>query len=190
MTPSAPLVAAHLVWLAWGASWLAAARWRGRTIARAAAGPTRGWLLLVAIGFAALFGEPPARLHPLYRLAPALGWALVLLAAGGCTFAWWARLHLGRLWSGGIVAREGHRVVESGPYALVRHPIYTGLLAGALALAILRATPFAIAGFVVLGVAFAGKARVEERFLEAQLGAAAYRGYRARVPMLVPVPRR
>lgn len=190
MRPDAPAVAAHLVWLLWAVSWIAAALWRGREVARAPAGPTWGWLLLAGIGFAALFGEPPPRWHRLYAPPPALGWALVLLVAGGCAFAWWARLHLGRLWSGGIVAREGHRVVESGPYALVRHPIYTGLLAGALGLAALRATPLAFAGFCLLALAFAGKARVEERFLEAQLGAAAYRGYRARVPMLVPELRR
>lgn len=188
--PGAPALAGHLVWLIWSASWLVAALWRGREVARAPAATTRGWLLMMGIGFAALFAEPPGRWRRLYAPPPALGWALVLLVAGGCGFAWWARLHLGRLWSGGIVAREGHRVIESGPYGLVRHPIYTGLLASALGLAALRATPLAIAGFWLLALAFAGKAGAEERFLEAQLGTHAYRGYRARVPMLVPGSRR
>ena len=52
-----------------------------------------------------------------------------LATFAGILFAWWVRIHLGRLWSGAITRKEGHRVVDSGPYGLVRHPIYTGLLA-------------------------------------------------------------
>ena len=48
--------------------------------------------------------------------------------------------HLGRLWSGSITRKEGHRVVDTGPYALVRHPIYTGLIFALLATAIAQAT--------------------------------------------------
>jgi protein-S-isoprenylcysteine O-methyltransferase Ste14 len=81
-----------------------------------------------------------------------------------------------------------HRVVESGPYALVRHPIYTGLIAAAAAMAAIRATPWALAGLALFALGFALKAKVEERFLESELGG--YASYRARVPMIVPFFRR
>ena len=54
---------------------------------------------------------------------------LALLTIPGFLFAWWARLHLGRLWSGTVTRKADHRIVDTGPYAIVRHPIYTGLLA-------------------------------------------------------------
>jgi len=106
------------------------------------------------------------------------------LTLGGILFAWWARIHLGTLWSGGIERMADHRVVDSGPYALVRHPIYTGLIAAAAAMAVIRATPWALLGLVLFAAGFALKARVEERFLEREVGG--YQGYRARVPMIVP----
>ena len=55
-------------------------------------------------------------------------WICVVLVAIGLAFSWWARLHLGRLWSGTVTAKAEHRVIDTGPYRLVRHPIYTGLL--------------------------------------------------------------
>ncbi len=101
-------------------------------------------------------------------------------------FCWWARIHLGALWSGRITRKEGHRVVDTGPYRLVRHPIYTGIDTAALALLVVKATPIALAGFVLIVWGYWIKARIEERFLREQLGAADYDAYRARTPMLVP----
>ena len=46
----------------------------------------------------------------------------------GLSLTWWARVHLGRLWSGVITRKESHRLIQTGPYALVRHPIYVGLV--------------------------------------------------------------
>jgi protein-S-isoprenylcysteine O-methyltransferase Ste14 len=76
--------------------------------------------------------------------------------------------------------------VDSGPYALVRHPIYTGLLLALLATAAAKGTIFGVAGFLILLIGFWSKARLEERWLTAELGEDAYGSYRRRVPMLVP----
>jgi protein-S-isoprenylcysteine O-methyltransferase Ste14 len=114
-------------------------------------------------------------------------WSLVGLTAAGFVLACWARFTLGRLWSAGVERKEDHRIIEDGPYAIVRHPIYTGLLAAALALALVKATPLALIGFVLTTVGFTVKARLEERFLAAELGEAGYDNYRRRVPMLVPL---
>jgi protein-S-isoprenylcysteine O-methyltransferase Ste14 len=101
-------------------------------------------------------------------------------------FAWWARLHLGRLWSSAITRKEDHRVIETGPYALVRHPIYTGLILAIFATAAAQATATSCLGAAFVAFGLWIKARVEERFLTAELGAEAYDTYRRRVPMLVP----
>jgi protein-S-isoprenylcysteine O-methyltransferase Ste14 len=104
----------------------------------------------------------------------------------GLLFTWWARLHLGRLWSGSITRKEGHRVIDTGPYGLVRHPIYTGLIFALFATAIAQAAISGLAGAALIAFGLWVKARIEERFLTAELGADAYGAYRRRVPMLIP----
>ncbi len=88
-----------------------------------------------------------------------LAWALLAVTAGGLVFCWWARLHIGRLWSGTVTRKEGHRVVDTGPYALVRHPIYTGMIAAAFATGVLRGTIVAMAGAVLMTLGLWVKAR-------------------------------
>jgi protein-S-isoprenylcysteine O-methyltransferase Ste14 len=142
---------------------------------------------MIALGMVLMYGVIPNRQPLLWHVGPALGWSMVALTAAGIAFAWWARIALGRLWSGGIERMAAHRVVDTGPYALVRHPIYTGLIAGATALAVLQAKPWAIAGAVLFSLGFILKARVEERFLEKEIGG--YEAYRRRVPMILPLPK-
>ena len=55
-------------------------------------------------------------------------WLGLLMVVAGLAFAVWARVHLGRNWSGTVTVKENHELIRSGPYAIVRHPIYTGLL--------------------------------------------------------------
>ena len=62
-------------------------------------------------------------------------YVLAGLTLAGTLFTWWARIHLGRFWSNAITRKEGHRVIDTGPYGLVRHPIYTGLSAACWRLA-------------------------------------------------------
>jgi protein-S-isoprenylcysteine O-methyltransferase Ste14 len=129
----------------------------------------------------ASFGEPR-----LWRLSEPLGWAFTVLLAIGFAFTWWARLTLGDLWSSTVTRKEGHVVVERGPYGLVRHPIYTGLIFSAVALAIQIGYPSALVGAALMGIGFSMKARLEERFLSAELGEGAIADYRRRTPMLLP----
>jgi protein-S-isoprenylcysteine O-methyltransferase Ste14 len=122
---------------------------------------------------------------PLWHVGYAGAYALAAVTLAGILFTWWARIHIGRLWSGSITRKEDHRIVDTGPYGLVRHPIYAGLILVLLATAAAQATANALARAVLISVGFWLKARAEERFLTAELGADAYGAYRRRVPMLV-----
>ena len=77
----------------------------------------------------------------------------------------WARVHLGRNWSGSVTVKEGHELIRSGPYRYVRHPIYTGLLAAVLGSAIASGTVRALLGLLIIAAALLRKLRVEERFM-------------------------
>jgi protein-S-isoprenylcysteine O-methyltransferase Ste14 len=114
-------------------------------------------------------------------------WLCVAGVAIGIGIAWWPRLHLGRLWSAHITRKADHRVVDTGPYATVRHPIYTGLLFSLLGTAAAKGTLLGVAGFLLLLLGVWMKARLEEQWLVQELDqGGAYADYRKRVPMLIP----
>jgi protein-S-isoprenylcysteine O-methyltransferase Ste14 len=195
-----PDTAIYWPWTIWAVTWIAAALWANRTVKRPGIG--REWLyrVLAIAGFAFLlggflqerdghmqFGPWPGPLGQAFWYPPIpVAWVLVGVTFLGFIFAWWARIHLGRLWSGSITRKEGHHVVDSGPYAIVRHPIYTGILLSGIASAIVMATPHAYIGAALLIVAYWMKARLEENWLREELGPQDYDAYRRRVPMLVP----
>jgi len=77
-------------------------------------------------------------------------------------------------------------VVDRGPYGIVRHPIYTGILLSVFATAAVKGTVLGLAGAAIITLGIWMKARLEERWLREQLGADAYDSYRRRVPMLLP----
>lgn len=178
-------LAVYGLWGLWGASWLLA----GLTAARAEKRPRdageRLAVLLVYVGFGLLF-KPPFASERLWAWPAAAQWSLVAFSVAAFAFCWWARAHLGALWSFRTTAKAGHHVVDTGPYALVRHPIYAGILAAALAKALLSPSLPAFAGLGVLAAALWLKARVEERFLAEALGQDQYAAYAARVRRLIP----
>jgi len=183
-----PHVAFAVIWIAWLFSWIAAALWSNRTEKRAMSAAIVVHTIAVLAGAALMTPWAARRLHmeQLWHVGYAGAWTLALLTLVGLLFTWWARIHLGRLWSGSITRKEGHRVIDSGPYALVRHPIYTGMIFALFATAIEEATISGLAGAALIAFGLWLKARIEERFLSAELGADAYNAYRRRVPMLIP----
>jgi len=108
----------------------------------------------------------------------------LILFAGGLTLAIWARVHLGRNWGLPMTRNDQPELVTSGPYRLVRHPIYTGILFGgvgtAVALDWVWLTVVALAG-----IYFVSSATVEERYLGEQFPDE-YPAYRRSTRMLVP----
>jgi protein-S-isoprenylcysteine O-methyltransferase Ste14 len=198
-----PFQAVYILWCVWAFTWIAAALWANRTVKRP--GLEREWLyrVLTLAGFVLLLAWAGRYAHgrftfdpavmpfstPLWRLPAAAAWAMTAIVAGGFLFAWWARIYLGRLWSGSITRKEGHRVVNTGPYAFVRHPIYTGIIVAGFATAAETAMPRALVGAVLLLVGYWLKARIEERFLRTELGAEAYDAYARDTAMLIPFVR-
>jgi protein-S-isoprenylcysteine O-methyltransferase Ste14 len=112
-------------------------------------------------------------------------WIGALLTAAGLLFTVWARLHLGRNWSGIITIKKEHELVTSGPYALVRHPIYTGLLLAFLGSALAVGDWRGVLAFALAAGALWRKLRIEERWMRQQFGDA-YQAYSQRVAALVP----
>ena len=178
----------------WGAIvvvWIAAAlrETRGRRDVRVRGSNEIGIAVLAVVGVAAIVLVGRSLLAPFTLEAP---WARMVgagILVGSALFAIWARLALGSLWSIGPRAATDHGLRVDGPYAITRHPIYTGLLGMLLGSALLgglgQALVLVPAGLVIAGL----KIRSEERLLLATFPDA-YVAYRERVPALIPGWRR
>lgn len=175
------------LWCLWALYWWRAAR----DVARAESVESQASRLLhivpTALSFLAIFaplkGLPVhARLFAEGGLCGPLGAALT---AAGLLYAVWARVHLGRNWSALVTLKEGHRLIRTGPYALTRHPIYTGYLAAFLGSAAALGEWRGAAASAVMLLTYWRKLRVEEGVMLSHFGAD-YDAYRASVKALVP----
>jgi protein-S-isoprenylcysteine O-methyltransferase len=109
----------------------------------------------------------------------------LLVTCAGLGFAVQARVHLGKFWSGRPSIRIDHKIIRTGPYRVVRHPIYTGLLLGMTGTAIALGYFWAICTIFLLLVVFIMKIRLEEKFLEEEFGEE-YVSYKHEVKALIP----
>jgi protein-S-isoprenylcysteine O-methyltransferase Ste14 len=176
------------LWVGWLISWGVASIWSSRAKRRAPVRDELVYRVVTAVGAVLIVVQVRApQSFPLLWVEPIeVAWALFGVGVLGIAFAWWARIHLGTLWSASVTRKDDHRVIDTGPYGIVRHPIYTGILTTLYAVTLAFPGPLDIAGAAVMTIGFVIKARLEERFLAQELGADAYEGYRRRVPMLVP----
>lgn len=109
----------------------------------------------------------------------------ITIEIGGVAIAIAARRELGRNWSREVRIAVGHDLVQSGPYARMRHPIYTGAICVTLGLVIQSGLASAFAGLAVLAIAYTRKIRLEEQLLQRSFGSQ-FDQYRARSWLLVP----
>ena len=179
---------AERIWAAVGIVWLIGALVSKRAVRRQAAGSLLLHMAIMVAAFLLLFF---ARLSvgPLaWRFvpeSPLIAWTGFVVTAVGCAFAIWARLLLGGNWSSSVTVKRDHRLIRKGPYTIVRHPIYTGLLLGLLGTALALGE---VRGLVGLALAFIGwrmKSRIEEGFMTAEFGAE-YTEYQRQVKALIP----
>ena len=126
---------------------------------------------------------------PELPLPDALRWIGLGLIVGGIGFSIWAARTLGRHFDMEVEVHEGHEVVDRGPFAIVRHPVYLGLAIHIIGACLATGNLLLIAG-TVFGTfpALYVRAAAEERLLRESLGPA-YDAYTRRVPMLVPLVR-
>jgi protein-S-isoprenylcysteine O-methyltransferase Ste14 len=176
------------LWIAFLAIWAIGA---ARTKRTARSQPFSTQLLqrgLAAVGGILLFAPGLSASWLGFRLLPdsiALAYLGVALTAGGLGFAVWARFALGRNWSGNVTIKKDHELILRGPYTLVRHPIYSGLLLALLGTAIYVNE---LRGLIAVAMVFVGfwlKARNEESFMLQQFGEQ-YRRYQRDVRALIP----
>lgn len=178
------------LWLGWFVVWLIAAR--GVKKDRREESPASRAAHLLPLVVAALLLWLPTlpggflcgRLWP---ATPTSYFAGVTILALGLGFSIWARMHLGRNWSGTVTLKESHELIRSGPYALVRHPIYTGLLFGFVGSAVARDEWRGVLAVVIVFLALWRKLRLEERWMLETFGDA-YQRYCKEVPALLPLP--
>ncbi len=112
-------------------------------------------------------------------------WIGLAVTVAGLAFAVWARNYLGGNWSSSVTIKQDHQLITSGPYAFVRHPIYTGILTGFVGSVIALAQVRGLIAFVLIAVVLWAKLRMEEQWMREQFGPA-YDAYSHRVAGLVP----
>ena len=176
------------LWLGWALYWWLLSR-NVKPVARAESMSSRlSHIVPLAIA-ALLIGLPQIPLPALRdRLLPLAAWPFwvgAVLTVAGLLFTVWARVHIGTNWSGIVTVKENHELIQSGPYGIVRHPIYTGLLVAVIGSAIARGEWRGVVAVVIVLWAFSRKLQTEERYMREQFGDA-YRTYSERVPALIP----
>ncbi len=167
------------LWLVFWAYWLISAA-SAKQGTRTGRGRPPG-LLIVALAFVLLRVFHAGTLAVHSPVVQAIG---VVLFLSGLSLAVWARVHLGRNWGMPMTTKDEPELVTSGPYRLVRHPIYSGILLAMLGTALATNIYWLIA-LAVVGAYFLYSARVEERLMTTTFPGA-YPGYRAHTKMLIP----
>ena len=177
-----------LAWILFVAYWIISARNVKRTAQAESMVVRLPHILVMAIAYMLLF-ETHLPLRPLnQRVLPrndALEATGILLTWSGVALAIWARVHIGQYWSARVTLKEDHKIISTGPYAYMRHPIYTGLLLATLGTAMVRDQWQCLVAFALVLSAHVLKARKEERLLAGKFGQD-YEQYRLSTGFLVP----
>ena len=180
--------AVNSCWIVFVATWLLAALSTKRTVYRESpAQRLRYWLLLLIAYLLLMHGRQlpyPLNMRVLPHAAP-VACTGALLCIAGLGVALWARVILGRNWSGVVTLKEGHELVERGPYRFVRHPIYTGILTMSFATALVLGHLAGFVGTLLMFVSFWIKLGHEEKLMLQQFPDR-YAAYQRRAKRLIP----
>jgi protein-S-isoprenylcysteine O-methyltransferase Ste14 len=170
-----PMKYVGAAWLAFALYWLVQGARAKKAQRREPPGERLAHVMLMTAAFYLVFIHKP-RLGPLNEpLLPrepwlrALGVALTFVGVG---FAIWARHHIGRYWSGRVSIVSEHKLIRTGPYARIRHPIYAGMLLALVGTVLVENEYRALLGLALALTGFTVKAIKEETFLKAQFGEA------------------
>jgi len=184
--PVSPLTLCIAAWITWLAYWLWAARNTQATKSSEGMLGRMQHLVPLLVGFVLIFHWPDHNLVlGRWHRQPLVGYVGLAMTVLGLLFTVWGRIHLGRYWSGMVTLKEGHRLIRTGPYALVRHPLYTGFLFAVAGTALASGTVDAAIGFAIILVAYLVKIWREEALLTKEFGDE-YLRFQREVPALVP----
>ena len=145
-------------------------------------------LLLVILSFSFVgidllrFGFLHVKLFAQFKFTNIVGMFITLI---GLSFAIYARFYLGINWSGKITIKEVHTIIKSGPYSIVRHPIYSGVLLGLIGTAIAVNEIGGILSIILFSIAYYRKIWIEERMLIEYFGGE-YLAYKREVKTIIP----
>ncbi len=170
-----PAYAIELPWLIFVVYWLLASFRVNKTQRSEPAGEILARILVMAAAFVLLYSGDPRFAALNRRFIPERYWILALgsaLTFAGVAFAIWARYHIGRFWSSTVALRSGHELIRTGPYARIRHPIYTGMLVAVFGTALAIGRYRALVAFAIILLGFTWKSKREEALLAQQFGAA------------------
>lgn len=187
MTPELAGRIIEWMWIVWGVYWFISSRSAKIAVKQESGAGRFLHLALMTIGislFVVRFDLGPLNHHFLPN-TPSTNLASVLLVADGVGLSVWARYHLGQYWSSSVSLKEDHRIIETGPYAYLRHPIYSGIILAIMGSFLSTATYRALLGFAVIVTALCVKATREEHLLSGELGSA-YTDYRRHTGFLMP----
>jgi len=179
--------AIRAMWLGWALYWLVAARGAKMTRRREASLPRLidgGFLLLAAFLLLARELLPPLLNQRVIAPGPALLIIGATLTAAGLGFSIWARVHLGRNWSGAVALKDEHALIRSGPYARLRHPIYSGVLLALFGAVLAIGEGRVALAFILVLAGFVRRALAEEAHLREIFPD--YDHYRAQTAALIP----
>lgn len=175
-------------WIVFVATWLLAALSTKRAVYRESRSQRlRYWVLLLVAYLLLVHGRQlpyPLNLRVLSHAAT-VGWCGAFLCIAGLGLALWARVILGRNWSGVVTLKEGHELVERGPYRFVRHPIYTGILTIFFATALVLGHIAGFLGTLLMFASFWIKLGHEERLMLQQFPDR-YAAYQKRAKRIIP----
>jgi protein-S-isoprenylcysteine O-methyltransferase Ste14 len=176
------------LWAMWGVYWAIASAFAKPVRRRESAASRASHVVPLVAGAALLASWRLAGPTLDARFLPhglAWFWLGTAMVVAGLLFAVAARRHLGGNWSGIVTLKQDHTLTRSGPYRLVRHPIYTGLLLAVLGTAVAEGEWRGLVAFAAVLVAFLRKVRIEEQFMLEAFGEE-YARYRREVPALLP----
>jgi protein-S-isoprenylcysteine O-methyltransferase Ste14 len=176
------------LWASWALLWVILARGTKKTRLGEGFLSQLSYGLPMALALWSLvLTAPPDQFwfRPFLPSSPAFYWTGAALMVIGFAFTVWARLVLGANWSSTVTVKENHELITRGPYRLVRHPIYTGLLLAVIGSALPREDPRAVAAVLVFLFGLLRKAGLEEGRMIATFGEQ-YRDYRRRTKMIIP----
>ena len=177
-----------ICWMIFGIVWVLAAIFTKRTVYRESRTERLRYVIPIILGCLFLFRGRRMAYPFNVRVIPhadLVALVAVILSVAGLAFCLWARVTLGGNWSGTVTLKEGHELIVRGPYAFVRHPIYTGLLAMCIATALVFGHLGGIIGAVLVFFSFWIKLGEEEKVMLKQFPGQ-YAAYRQRVKRLIP----